>query len=202
VSGRIDVFFCHIPCIEPEARFRNYLARACLERWLLDERARVMLVQPAGTEPLGSDIDVIDAGPRERFHVMRYRVPERRQSEWYVVADDDCLPLGSVFVDRALAAAEAHPDYGVLAASDVVGGAPSDPASSDVVESHAVGGICFVSPRCPSFDFDVRHPWEADGARYAEVRSAGLREGRLLGVRMNHLGYGFSTAVRGHWEAP
>jgi hypothetical protein len=26
-----------------------------------------------------------------------------------------------------------------------------------------------------------------------------LREGRMVGVRMNHLGYGFSTAVPGHW---
>jgi hypothetical protein len=118
---------------------------------------------------------------------------------WFVVADDDCLPFGRHFVERALTVAETHPDFGVLAAADVTGPSPPDAGNREVLESHAVGGICFVSPRCPTFDFETARASETDGARYALVQSAGLKEGYMTRVRMNHLGYGFSMATEDWW---
>lgn len=199
----IGVYFCHIPQDRPEAPFRNYLARACLERWRNDALARIVLLQPTGTAPLAADVEVVDAGPVERFHMARYRIPQARAGgAWFVVADDDCLPIGDDFIGRARAVAEAHPQYGVLAASDVVGTGPSDPQHKGVAESYAVGGICFVAPTCPVFDYDVNHPTFADGARYQQVKAAGLLEGRIIGVRMNHLGCNFSISVAGYWGVP
>lgn len=199
----IDVFFCHIPNTRPEARFRDHLARGCLERWRQDPLARVVLLQPEGTPPLVADVPTASGGPVERFHLARYRVPQANtSSEWFIVADDDCLPLGRDFIARGLEIARAHPEYGVLAASEVVGVPPCNPHELGVVPSHGVGGICFVSPRCPRFNFDVASPGDADSARFQQVRGAGLQEARLLGVRMNHLGYGFSTVATGHWGSP
>jgi len=197
----IDVYFTHIPN-SGEATFRNHLARACLERWRLDDRAHVVLLQPRATKPLVEGIPFIEAHGRDRFHVDRYRLAQKgAKGSWFVVADDDCLPLGRNFVTRALNVAGAQTRYGVLAASDVVTGSPSSPDCVDVAESFAVGGICLISPSAPHFGFEVDLPTEADGARYREVKAAGLLEGRMAGVCMNHLGYGFSTACPGHWAS-
>jgi hypothetical protein len=199
----IEIYFCHIPHRHPDGEFRDYLARACLCCWYLDPVAHVVLAQPDDTPPLIDGVELLRLGAAEHFHNARYGMPAARSSgRPYVVADDDCLPLGRNFLNRAVHVAQAHPEYGVLAASDVVApdGMLSAPGSTEVRDSHAVGGICLVSPSCPRFDFRVDHPAYADGARDAQVRRAGLREGRMVGVRMNHLGYGYSMAVSGHWH--
>lgn len=199
-ASKIDIYFCHVPSTRQDALFRNYLARACLERWRHERSGRLVLVQPEGSAPLVSDVELVTPAPLARFHCHRF-APDLNRERWFVVADDDCLPLGPSFVDRALAIGEAHPEYGVLAASNIAGG-PAAPSQGDVIRSHAVGGISLVSPRCPRLLLDVPNANQADLARYEIVRAAGLAEGYFRTVRMNHLGEGFSTTSSPYWYVP
>jgi hypothetical protein len=196
----IHIYFCHIPNTEPDRLFRNHLARGCLERWTRDPLAHVVLLQPADTVPLAEGCDFRTAGPADQFHVARYGEPQRAHpDDWFVVADDDCLPLGQSFVERALAVLRGSGEYAVVAALNLLALPNGYPSANQILESHAVGGINFVSPRCPPIPEGISLPAQTDTARYEVVRAAGLKEGYLQQVRMNHLGHGFSTASPSQW---
>lgn len=145
---------------------------------------------------------------------------------WYIVADDDCLPVGETFLDRATDLIKSHPkaqEFGVLSAwpqnaKIYPWRPPKDEYSREVVldeqimEHVNVGGIRFIQrmahPKTME-EWDAQPPaHEVDGKfRYDQqhavmLRRKGYRVGYMKDVMMVHLGERKREDDSGHPEHP
>lgn len=181
--GRARVFVCHVP--------------------LLGERAesflRVVGYWGPGVRVLSPPPGI---KPRE-FQRYRRIVADVQGGEYYILTDDDCLPVGDV-VERGLGILGRHPEYAILSLlpenETIVEWTPEDyqtASDAEVVEHVSVGGVRF----CRKMPFTA---WPAmpsgeycgyDAVQCEAIRKAGKRVGYFRDLRMVHLGAGKSTLV-------
>jgi len=128
----------------------------------------------------------------------RMSADEKSTLQYYIVADDDCLPQPPAidFIHRAMVLVEKYPEYGVLSPLPTHGNIQywkekDDERNEDVFEHTSVGGIRFCRkgivkewPPQIGLGYDIEHG-EA-------VRNAGKRSGYMENVKMNHICEGYS----------
>ena len=95
----IDLFF---RCA-PRDKVREGIAMACLARWRSDPLVMVRVIGASGV-PLGRYAQPVEAYiPGENFHfASRQYADENAETSPYLMVDDDEMPLGRDWVERAL----------------------------------------------------------------------------------------------------
>lgn len=167
----IDVFYCEYQA----DHFRDLLAAPCLARWY--QMCHPILVRPWPWEEVS----------KEKFQGWRRQFAEdNAKTDLYIIADDDCMPLGANFIERAEDVMRRHPEFAVLGATDYA--LPYSP--DEVTEIGTAGGINVIRRGVIKVGEVV--PWTSAQQR-EQVYKAGYRVGRMRDVRMNHFGEGFST---------
>lgn len=116
------------------------------------------------------------------------------QSDIYIMAEDDCMPLGPDFIERGLAIMNRHPEFAVL--SPLLLPYPEKPSrweDAECYEGITSGGINFTRKGClkdlqvtPGVLFD-----ESSQAGY--LNRLGYKVGWMKTIKQNHLGAGLST---------
>lgn len=86
------VFVCHVPSAERREWFKE-----CVAAWVAGCR---VLSPPPGVRP-------------REFQRFRRIVADAQGGEFYVVADDDCLPVGEV-LERGFEILRGHPEFTIL----------------------------------------------------------------------------------------
>lgn len=187
---RPKVFLCHVPLLSDSERHGWF--QKVLEVWAsLGANVRI-LTPPPGVSP-------------ETFQVLRRQIADREGGKFYILADDDCLPLGDDFLAEGLSTLKAHPNFVQLTPlpsnENIVEWTPSPTIDNytaykdaEVFEHVSVGGIRF-SRKMP---FSL---WPAlvgtapayDGPHGEAIRQEGFRVGYMRNVRFLHLGAGKST---------
>lgn len=126
--------------------------------------------------------------------MRRPYIEARSQSDIYIMAEDDCMPLGPNFIERGLEIMARHPDFAVL--SPLLLPYPETPSmwqDDEVYEGITSGGINFTRKGAlkdlkvePGVLFD-----ESSQAGY--LKRLGWRVGWMKHLKQNHLGAGLST---------
>lgn len=175
-------------------KMRRGLIDATVARWKMFEGIRLTTIVA------GADI------PEKNFHIVSKSCAERyAATSIYIVADDDCLPIGVDFVERGLALMEAWPKFGLISATSICDGhypAGAGAALTDVVEEWSAGGVAFVR-RGILTKFPPCTPDQVDETICNEIRRYGYKTGVMPEVSFNHLGAHYSVTSRdgGNWSA-
>lgn len=170
-----DVFFC----TAAKDHLRSAIADACRLRW---ERAYghgfLKMIRPSG---------FISAGAFQLEH--RIRQERDAKTPIYCHADDDCMPLGNKFLERAVEIMERRTEYGIVAFNDAQlrGFGYKD----EIVPHHGVGGIYLL--RKGIIHPPEQHPWYDDTAMCDSISLRGFKVGRFRDIVFNHYGYALST---------
>lgn len=167
----IDVFYC----TAAKDDLRKAIAKPCLMMW------QKMCV-PWHVIPL-------EGMSGKEFQQWRRQIAERQSTTpFYIVADDDCMPLGNNFLERCEDLMNRYPEYAILGTEDYC--APFGP--DEIYETSTGGGINVIRKgiiEVPPFNGQT---W--DGCAQGEqIRSKGYKVGRMRDVRRNHFGDGLST---------
>lgn len=201
---------------------RIALALACLERLALFDEARVHLITALGhLLPVDEHNKVPASGwnrvTADPFHVESRRFAEERATGgFYVVIDDDCLPIGRDWLERGLEAMAIFPQFSALASWSING--EIDPAKcalppqhddrlhqiSEIFEVPSLGTPTFIRRYRNGERIRLNLPEAPIGQYDLTISQAYLEHGRigmLRHVRHNHLGYGLSEVVPDWWLA-
>lgn len=178
-----DVFFCSAPLSDE----REEMAQRTIQAWLSIPNLRVHYLTPVS---LGCSLEEFQ---RER----RIHAEQEAKGDIYVVADDDCLPLGGGdYVERAIYTMRRYPQYAILSAWPLNAKinpweAATQPDTPDVMGHVSVGGIRFCRkgtlvgwPSQSGPGYDMQH-CEA-------IRAIGSHVGYFHTIHMRHLGEGLS----------
>lgn len=169
----MKVFFC--TCAKESDPIRWHLAQACLWRWKME------------AEPIVLTPELLNCS-RTEFMGEQFRYAEENGSELYIVADDDCMPIGKDFIERGMNILKANPEYANLAAS--VHYVPAD--APEVFASNGGGGARFV--RRGMIEVPKNRPRVYDDcALSADLKARGWLTGYMRDVHINHLGHKLST---------
>jgi hypothetical protein len=124
----------------------------------------------------------------------RVEAESRSRTDLYCVADDDCMPLGLRYLERAEEAMRRYPSFALLAFSDRGGeisplGAPWF-EDDFVYEVASAGGIYLLRRGVVEYPRDgwIDDVWVGD-----HLKAKGWKVGYMKGVQMNHLGHRLST---------
>lgn len=177
------------------------MAISTLERLKGDDAINLLVLRTPGAwlEPKDIRFTTLACTDTE-FQVERRREAENMaMTDIYVLADDDCMPIGLNFFEKGVKVMEGHPEFAILSAwpSNAVihpwtpeeGTAFED---EDVMEHVSVGGIRFCRK-------GAMKKWpKAHGAFYDReqadyLRGEGWSVGLMRQVRMNHFGESYST---------
>lgn len=190
----VDVFIATI-AREP---IRNCILGAVVSRWKCESEInlRIFDSQP-GRFPHEKGF-FIEWEKMQRSR--RIFADQMAESEIYVLTDDDCMPLGVDFIARGLAVMQAHPEFGILAAMNVLNKNDAEPYTGkfiddDVWECHAVGGIRFCRKGIIKEWPESVDPGSYDMQHHEALVKAGYKAGYMRRVQFNHLGIGLSS----HW---
>ena len=173
----IDVFLC--TCAVDS--LRKALFDATYERWFMES---------------GIMVEVVDAQAHGvPFRVFqgwrRWYAEQNAISDPYILAEDDCMPLGNNFVQRGVDILLRNPAYAVLSPT-VLNGVYKGPAyteDGELILANSAGGINFTRKgrvKAPQTFWD-----EMDQAQ--QLKADGWLSGYMPGLKMNHLGAGLST---------
>jgi hypothetical protein len=178
----IDVFLCS--CALPEDRIRLGLYAAVRARWELEPDTRLHVVTP----------EVIGCRRKHFQGLRRLYIESEAVSPVYVMAEDDCMPLGRDFIKRGVETLNGNKDFSVL--SPLLLPFPPVPMgyqTPDVFEGITAGGINFTRKGdLKDMSVPVNEVFDESGqAEY--VRSIGYRSGWMFHVKQNHLGACLST---------
>jgi len=169
----IDVFYCTMPRDE----LRAAISKPCLLMW-----------QAMCNESLHIIIPLQGMSGREFQQWRRNAAEELASTDFYILADDDCMPLGNNFLERCEAIMRKYPEYAVLGTEDYC--APYGP--EEIYETSTAGGINVIRKgiiEVPRFNGET---W--DGTMQGQqIRAKGYKVGRMRDVRRNHYGDGLST---------
>jgi hypothetical protein len=199
---------------------RLAIAEACFERLQLLGDARVHLIGAAGfARPAAADR--LTGGSwllfARDFHVKsRQLADEKAEGGFYVVIDDDCMPIGKDWLDRGLEAMAIFPQFSALASWSING--EIDPAKcalppqhddrlhqvSEIFEVPSLGTPTFIRRYRNGERIQLNLPEAPIGQYDLTISQAYLEHGRigmLRHVRHNHLGYGLSEVVPDWWLA-
>lgn len=195
----------------PESQMRLGLAQAVVARCAMWD-ARIVLLVGRGSyfipDPGGALLERHVIAMREFARESRI-VADSIAAGPYCLIDDDQLPIGKSWLEDGFDALRYNPGYAMLSSWSINGEVPAPvkiasaagPAMADgpIFEVHSCGTPCFVNKGM------FAHAPTADAPEYDNVLSAWLRTrgriGFLRHVRHNHLGYGYSQVVPGHWGA-
>lgn len=174
----IDVWFC--TCANDP--IRNAIAEACWQRWKLERDIRLHRITP----------ESIDCTRRQFQGFRRTWAEIHSTNNPYIVCDDDCMPLGPLFVARGLAVFNTHPDVGVMATRNI-----TEPRESEeIVDVTTGGGINWMRKGIISDNLPPRnHDLYDDSPMGADIRAAGYRVVRASELLMNHYGWRLGTLV-------
>lgn len=173
---------CHVPSVERREWFKQ-----CVGVWGAGCR---VLSPPPGV------------GVRE-FQRYRRIVADAQGGEFYVLADDDCLPVGEV-VERGFEILQRHPEYAILSLwpenESIVEWTPEGYVTAndaEVMEHVSVGGVRFCRkmpftcwPGMPEGEYRGY-----DAVQCEAIRKAGKRVGYFRDLKMVHLGKGSTTLL-------
>jgi hypothetical protein len=138
-------------------------------------------------------IDGVAMGIRgKEFQGIRRAIAESKaKSDIYILAEDDCMPLGKRFLDAGLSLMAAYPRYGVLAPT-VLNGVYEGAAykyDGDVIEANSAGGINFTRKGI----IDLPTGFQDEMGQANALRLKGWKSGYMKNVKVNHLGAFLST---------
>jgi hypothetical protein len=178
----IDTFFC----TAAKDHLRSDIANACKTRWEQAYGYRFLkIIRPSG---------FISAGAFQLGH--RIRQEREAKTTIYCHADDDCMPLGNNFLERAIEIMNVRPEYGIIAFNDHYmwqkewgrGAYLPDPF---VFSAHSVGGIYLI--RKSIVEFPDSHNWFDDTQMCKAIVLKGYKVGRFCNIFFNHYGHALST---------
>ena len=202
---KVDVFVRVFAISDGSLRgdLRWGLTQATIARWLMQKDINLTLLCAGAIIRIAGAESVLL--PEEKFHMESKREAEKRAHiPIYVIADDDCLPLGADFIRRGVRMLNQREDYGLVSATSICDGLyPSGKSChvEDIEEAHSVGGIVFCRKGLLS-EFNDLGADRVDESIYEETKRLGYKVGVLTRVRFNHLGCGFSlTGGAGNWLA-
>ena len=190
----MDLFFCHVRG-DP---VRDAMAVLCQNRWDREAIDRAAYLTP-------QDLKCINA----EFQLLRRVTAEvMSKTDFYIVADSDCLPQAKPFVEYAEKLMEIYDSFAML--SLMPSNCTINPwtpetytahLDSRVMEHHSVGGIRI----CRKGVMGSKWP-KADGCTYdaehcEEIRRLGYRVGYFRNITQNHLGEGYSQVWKTQPEA-
>jgi hypothetical protein len=186
----MELFFCHVP---GNAMREKWSAR-CIDRWDKEGVSEGHFLTP----------EYLQCSNYEFQKRRREYAEHMAKGEFYILADDDCLPpdnpKGVLSVTlQARAIMHSHPEYGMLsfmpANATIVEWTPEDYKTandSQVMEHHSVGGLRIVRkgaiknwPEQTLPSYDTEH--------CQAMRDAGYRVGYFRKLKMMHLGEGKSS---------
>jgi hypothetical protein len=185
-------------CLNPVNELRFGMAVSTIEMWKQHPVVLVILhPSPGGGyyHPAWNYLPKV--GVEGEFQKERRVVADDLGGSIYIVADDDCLFLGSV--GKSLELMRSHPGFAILSAKPINAKinlwTPEDyeTCQTDDVQEHvSVGQIRFCRKGAltewPAFvgpGYDREH--------CNALRDAGWRVGYMQDIKMNHLGEGAST---------
>lgn len=184
----IDVFLCTLD--DPSDKIRCGLRNAVFSRWGQEFNTNLISVTPI----------MIGSSNRQFQGQRRIWCEERTESDIYVCAEDDCMPLGRDFATRGVALMHKYSDYSILTANLLPGQWEYRNYPEEIIDvPHlGTGGINFIRKGTlrDILPYDGRFFDEA--AQTAAARSHGLRVGIMRDIPTNHLGTGLSTL----WPQP
>lgn len=191
----IQVFLCHVP---GNAQREEWLGQ-CLARW------NQLGVSPHLLHPSGNP---------QQFQRDRRIAAEKLTPWWkrfYILADDDCLPLDDDCVERGIRILRKHRQYASLAMfpknegiqpwtpnpiDNAANGLPADYAvqnDENIMEHVSIGGIRFCRRGCLK-DWPAMPEWGGyDRIQADALRAAGYRVGYIKTLHFEHLGQGATT---------
>lgn len=188
-----QVFVCHIPG-NPK---REQWLRQCTDAWY-EMGMEPHVLTPGGIDPLA-------------FQRERRLIAERMGGKFYILADDDCLPLCAPeqeFVQDGFSILKNHPEYAMLAPlptnENIVEWTPSQQldkyavqSDDEVMEHVSIGGIRFCRKGCLKGWPQITKDYPGyDGKQGEALRKAGWRVGYMRNLNFEHLGAGQSTVWR------
>lgn len=183
---------------------RIHLARATLTALLSDPALSVVLlrtkpcdVHVPNTQPRSTW--AFDVSPEEFQRKRRMEAASRSLTAWYVLADDDVLPMDANWVTLALSIAQKHTEFGVIGLRERgIAYQPYDGYQDDDLEEVAeAGGLCLMrrgillDEEWPKTTKDNDYDMRLANA----LRKKGLKVGLFKKLHFNHIGLGFSTAT-------
>lgn len=175
----IEVFYC----TAAKDEFRKAIAAPCLMMWS-------SICGPyIGNHRGPYIVSLGDLMSGREFQSWRRHYAElHAKTPFYILADDDCMPLGNNFLERCEDLMNRYPEYAILGTEDYC--APSGP--DEIYETKTAGGINVIRKgiiEVPPFNGQT---W--DGCAQGEqIRAKGWKVGRMRDVRRNHFGDGLST---------
>lgn len=178
----IEVFYC----TAAKDELRKAIAKPCLMMWQMIIGHLPHIIVPQG---LLMSVSNPDGMSGKEFQQWRRAEAERlAQTPFYIIADDDCMPLGKNFLERCEDLMNRYPQYAILGTEDYC--APFGP--DEIYDTATAGGINVIRKgiiEVPPFNGQT---W--DGCAQGEhVRAKGFKVGRMRDVRRNHFGDGLST---------
>lgn len=181
---------------------RSGFAMSCEGRWRMDEDASLTVLR-AYTVPHDMFMSV---DPQGYHFKSKQKAEELATTEIYIVADDDCLVIGKEFAKTGVEIMKRHPEYGILTPTSICDGPyPSDLAPGyknlpEVMNMHAVGGVCFIRKGILT-EFRDCPAQKIDHVICDQFQAKGYKSGVMPHLRYNHLGYEFSLVNERYWSA-
>ena len=177
---KVDVFLC--TAAAPDDEIREGFLTSVHTRWDMDVSSVVRLVT----------IELLECSLRD-FQGERRRYAERNaQSDIYVLAEDDCMPLGNRFIERGLELMQRNPAYAVISPTVLNGvyeGAAYTP-DGELILANSAGGINFTRKGLLG---DLPAGFVDEMKQSQHLCNKGWLSGYAPALKMNHLGAGLST---------
>jgi hypothetical protein len=148
-------------------------------------------------EQMGCDLTILDGVALgfegKEFQGIRRQIAEdNAEGEIYILAEDDCMPLGKGFIEHGLHLMGTYRDYAVISPTVLNGvyEGPQYKPEGDLIRANGGGGINFTRHGyIPTkiegfFDEAMQGEW---------LSKRGWKSGYALELKMNHLGAHLST---------
>jgi hypothetical protein len=197
----IDLFIS--TCAEDS--IRAGMCRATIARWMREADVSIKILQFGNPSDAlrGHESFVVskrslknpgpfDASERER----RIIADDMAQSDIYILADDDILPLQKNFVMNALAVMRAHPQFAKVCLYTIPDHPQKEAGSfqdDDIFQVHGGGGVRFIRK-------GIAKQWEPsdgqegyDAPHCREIYRRGFKVGYFKNFTGLHLGWGHTT---------
>jgi hypothetical protein len=188
----------------PQNWIRGGMAISCLDWWCRQDGIRLHLIMshPACCVTTLNAMHPCEVNlPLDDFHwASRSYADEHAKSTPYVVADDDRLPIGKDWLERALGVWERHPDYAMLCpVSYIPVERPNNhEGAGEVFEANnSCGAPYFAAPHQVPYDKFTGPANQQDQIVCEWMRLHNVKHGWMRDIYNLHLGFGHSQV--GPW---
>lgn len=192
-----DVFFCS--CARNGLRAK--VAATCFDILAHNLGHKPKLLRTWGAALRVNSKGAVSLCPDEEFQlVRRQNASVLAQTDPYLIADDDCIPIGKNWLENGAEILMDYPEFAALALlpinCNIMPWTPEDYTpfmDEEVMETVSCGSMYFMRR-------DVMKDWPEGGKSYDKeqaeyLRSIGRRVGYLRNIKMFHVceGHGLST---------